>query len=234
MKLNDSAHRFLADNQIPCHDEKFFSMALIHPSYAQENKTRYSNQRLEFLGDAVLNFVTADYLYINYPEKAEGDLTKIRARVVCENALVDIAVRINLGSYLLLGRGEEKSGGRQRKSILADAVEAIIGAIYLDQGIMPARDFILKHLEDTIHQTAEGEFRDFKSRLQEIVQARGNNNVYYETIEESGPLHAKIFEVGVYYENYLLARGSGRSKKEAEQCAAEKVLQDATLLNQLL
>ena len=234
MKLKDSAHRFLADNQISCHDEKFFSMALIHPSYAQENKTRYSNQRLEFLGDAVLNFVTADYLYNNYPEKAEGDLTKIRARVVCENALVDIAVRINLGSYLLLGRGEEKSGGRERRSILADAVEAIIGAIYLDQGIQLARDFILKHLKDTISQTAEGEFRDFKSRLQEIVQAHGSNNVYYETIEESGPLHAKIFEVGVYYENHLLARGSGRSKKEAEQSAAEKVLQDSTLLNQLL
>jgi ribonuclease-3 len=233
MKPKESAHRFLVDNQIACRGEKFFSMALIHPSYAQENKTRYSNQRLEFLGDAVLNFVTADYLYNNYPEKAEGDLTKIRARVVCENALVDVAGRINLGNYLLLGRGEEKSGGRERKSILADAVEAVIGAIYLDQGIQPARDFILKHLEDTIQQTAEGEFRDFKSRLQEIVQAQGSNNVYYETIEESGPLHAKIFEVGVYYENRLLARGSGRSKKEAEQCAAEKVLQDAALLKKL-
>lgn len=234
MKLKDSTHRFLEDNQISCRNEKYFSMALIHPSYAQENKTRHSNQRLEFLGDAVLNFVTADYLYNHYPDKAEGDLTKIRARVVCENALVDVAARIDLGSYLLLGRGEEKSGGRQRKSILADAVEAIIGAIYLDQGIQSARDFILRHLEETIHQTAEGEFRDFKSRLQEIVQARCSSNVYYETLEESGPLHAKIFEVGVYYENHLLARGSGRSKKEAEQHAAEKVLQDLTLLNRLL
>lgn len=234
MKLKDSAHRFLEDNQISCRNEKYFSMALIHPSYAQENKTRHSNQRLEFLGDAVLNFVTADYLYNHYPDKAEGDLTKIRARVVCENALVDVAARIDLGSYLLLGRGEEKSGGRQRKSILADAVEAIIGAIYLDQGIQSARDFILRHLEETIHQTAEGEFRDFKSRLQEMVQARCSSNVYYETLEESGPLHAKIFEVGVYYENHLLARGSGRSKKEAEQHAAEKVLQDLTLLNRLL
>lgn len=234
MKLKDSTHRFLVDNQISCRNEKYISMALIHPSYAQENKTRHSNQRLEFLGDAVLNFVTADYLYNHYPDKAEGDLTKIRARVVCENALVEVAVRIDLGSYLLLGRGEEKSGGRQRKSILADAVEAIIGAIYLDQGIQSARDFILRHLEETIHQTAEGEFRDFKSRLQEIVQARCSSNVYYETLEESGPLHAKIFEVGVYHENHLLARGSGRSKKEAEQHAAEKVLQDTTLLNRLL
>ncbi|HPF19701.1 MAG TPA: ribonuclease III [Syntrophomonas sp.] len=234
MKRKDTTHRFLEDNQISCRDEHYFSMALIHPSYAQENKTRHSNQRLEFLGDAVLNFVTADYLYTHYPNKAEGDLTKIRARVVCENALVDVAAQIDLGSYLLLGRGEEKSGGRQRKSILADAVEAVIGAIYLDQGMPSARDFILKHLQETIHQTAEGEFRDFKSRLQEIVQARGSHNVYYETLEESGPLHAKVFEVGVYYESHLLARGTGSTKKEAEQHAAEKVLQDMHLLNQFL
>ena len=234
MSLKDSAHRFLVDNQIFCQDEKLFSMALIHPSYAQENKTRQSNQRLEFLGDAVLNFVTAEYLYNQYPDKAEGDLTKIRARVVCENALVDIAANIKIGSYILLGRGEEKSGGRQRKSILADTVEAIIGAIYLDQGLVPARDFILKHLQNTIQETAEGEFRDFKSRLQEIVQAHCSHNVHYETIEESGPLHAKVFEVGVFYDNQLLARGLGKSKKEAEQNAAEKVLQDSSILNQIL
>lgn len=233
MKLQESAQKFLADNHITCRDAHYFSMALTHPSYAQENKAYHSNQRLEFLGDAVLNFVTADYLYNHYPEKAEGDLTKIRARVVCENALADIAVRINLGSYLLLGRGEEKSGGRQRRSILADTVEAVIGAIYLDQGIQPAREFILKHLEDFILQTAEGEFRDFKSRLQELVQARCSSNVYYETIEESGPLHDKIFEVGVFYENQLLARGVGKSKKEAEQHAAEKVLQQPSLLDRL-
>lgn len=234
MKLKDSARRFLLDNQIPYRDESLFSTALIHPSYAQENKAGHNNQRLEFLGDAVLNFVTAEYLYNHYPEKAEGDLTRIRARVVCESALVEIAGQINLGAYILLGRGEEKSGGRQRKSILADTMEAVIGAVYLDQGIQSARDFILKHLEETIQQTADGEFRDFKSRLQEIVQARCSNNVYYDTIEESGPLHAKVFKVGVYYDNRLLASGSGRSKKEAEQCAAEKVLQDLSLLKRLL
>ena len=234
MSLKDSAHRFLLDNQLSCRDEKLFARALIHPSYAQENKTQYNNQRLEFLGDAVLNFIAAEYLYKQYPDKAEGDLTKIRALVVCENALVDIACRIKLGSYILLGRGEDKSGGRQRKSILADTVEAIIGAIYLDQGLEQARDFILKHLEESIQTTADGEVRDFKSRLQEIVQARCSHNVHYETIEERGPLHAKVFEVGVFYDHHLLAEGKGKSKKEAEQNAAERVLRNSTLLNKIL
>lgn len=233
MSLQDSTHRFLLDNQIVCNDERLFTMALIHPSYVQKNKTQHNNQRLEFLGDAVLNFITAEYLYKHYPDKAEGDLTKIRARVVCEKALVDVANRIELGPYIQLGRGEDKSGGRQRKSILADTVEAVIGAMYLDQGLDYARDFILKHLEDSIKATAAGEVRDFKSRLQEIVQARCSHNVYYRTMEESGPLHAKIFVVGVFYKDNLLASGQGKSKKEAEQSAAEKVLKNPEILDQL-
>ncbi len=228
------AHSFWLDNQIPCQDQKLMGMALIHPSFAQEHNTPQNNQRLEFLGDAVLDFVVAEYLYKNYANKAEGDLTQIRARVVCEAALVEIAKRIDLGQYILLGRGEEMSGGRQRKSILADTVEAIIGAIYLDQGMESARSFILKHLEATIRATAGGEYQDHKSRLQEIVQARSRDNVYYQITEETGPAHAKIFVAGVFYNNELLASGQGKSKKEAEQNAAEKVLKDPGILDRLV
>lgn len=231
MKLKKSVNTFIQDNQIAMQDEKLLGMALIHPSFAQEQNTHQNNQRLEFLGDAVLDFLVAEYLYKNYPDKAEGDLTQIRARVVCEKALVEIAKHINLGQYILLGRGEEMSGGRQRKSILADTVEAIIGAIYLDQGIDAARSFVLKHLESTIKATAGGEYQDYKSRLQEHVQARSRDNVYYQITDETGPAHAKMFVAGVFYNNDLLASGQGRSKKEAEQNAAEKVLKDPSLLN---
>lgn len=233
MSSKNLMHTFLRDNQISFRDEGLIAMALIHPSYAQEKNTLQNNQRLEFLGDAVLDFIVGEFLYRTYPDKAEGDLTQIRARVVCEKALVDIAVSIDLGQYILLGRGEEMSGGRQRKSILADTVEAIIGAIYLDQGIDHARRFILKHLEEIIRATADGEYQDYKSRLQEIVQARSRENVHYQITEETGPAHAKVFVAGVFYNDELLASGQGKSKKEAEQSAAEKVLQTPSILNQL-
>ncbi len=224
---------FLADNQLSFHDEGLIAMALIHPSYAQEKNSLQNNQRLEFLGDAVLDFIVGEFLYINYPDKAEGDLTQIRARVVCEKALVEIARKINLGQYILLGRGEEMSGGRQRKSILADTVEAVIGAIYLDQGIDNARSFILKHLEESIRTTAGGEYQDYKSRLQEIVQARSRENVHYQITDETGPAHAKVFVAGVFYNDELLASGQGKSKKEAEQNAAEEVLHNPDILKRL-
>lgn len=234
MSARHSSRAFLIDNNISYEDEKLLGMALVHPSYAQEHNTHNNNQRLEFLGDAVLDFVVAEYLYKNYPDKAEGDLTQIRARVVCEKALVDIARKINLGQYILLGRGEEMSGGRQRDSILADTIEAIIGAIYLDQGLAEARSFILKHLEEIMRATAGGDYQDHKSRLQEIVQARSRDNVYYRIIEENGPAHAKIFVAGVYYNDELLATGQGKSKKEAEQNAAEKVLREPGILHKLV
>lgn len=233
MSPRNLIHSFLRDNQISFQDEELIAMALIHPSYAQEKNTLHNNQRMEFLGDAVLDFIVGEFLYRNYPDKAEGDLTQIRARVVCEKALVEIARKINLGQYILLGRGEEMSGGRQRKSILADTVEAVIGAIYLDQGIDNARSFILKHLEENIRVTAGGEYQDYKSRLQEIVQARSRENVHYQITEETGPAHAKVFVAGVFYNDELLASGQGKSKKEAEQNAAEKVLRTPEILNRL-
>ena len=137
-------------------------MALTHPSYAQEKNFEQNNQRLEFLGDAVLSFVVAEYLYNHYQNKAEGELTKIRARVVCERSLLNVAREINLGKYVLLGKGEEMSGGRKRKSILADTVEAVIGAIYLDQGYEEVKRFILKHLEKNIIEGANGNYYDYK------------------------------------------------------------------------
>lgn len=232
--MKNLVRNFMQDNQLSFLDDNLISMALIHPSYAQEKNTVQNNQRLEFLGDAVLDFIVGEYLYVNYPDKAEGDLTQIRARVVCEKALVEIAAQINLGKYILLGRGEEMSGGRQRKSILADTVEAVIGAIYLDQGIDQARSFILKHLEETIRATAGGDYQDYKSRLQEIVQARSRENVRYQITDETGPAHAKIFVAGVFFNDELLASGQGKSKKEAEQNAAEKVLKTPSILNRLV
>ncbi len=230
MSVRNSGHSFLVDHQIKFNNEELMSTALIHPSYAQERSALSNNQRLEFLGDAVLDFVVAEYLYQSFADKAEGDLTQIRSRVVCEKALVDMAGRINIGKYLLLGRGEDMSGGRNRRSILADTVEAVIGAIYLDQGLECAREFILKHLEPVIMETAKGDYQDYKSRLQEIVQARSKDNVHYEIMSEAGPAHAKSFVAGVFFKNELLASGQGKSKKEAEQDAAEKALAKGSIM----
>lgn len=228
-----SASKFLEKNGLKFNREEHMYMALTHPSYAQEKNTVSNNQRLEFLGDAVLNFTVAEYLYNNYMGKAEGELTKIRARVVCEKALTEVAGNLNLGHYLMLGKGEEMSGGRNRRSILADAVEAVIGAIFLDQGIDSARSFILAHLEYLIKDTANGEYYDYKSRLQELVQGKDKENVSYAIIEESGPAHAKTFVTGVSYKEQLLATGEGKSKKEAEQNAAERVLKDPDILKSI-
>jgi len=224
------AREFIETNQIKCNDLNLIALAFAHPSYAQEKNKINTNQRLEFLGDAVLNLVVAEYIFKRYPEKAEGELTKIRSRVVCESALDNWAHEMQLGKYLLLGKGEDKSGGRGRKSILADAVEAVIGAIYLDQGFQGAADFIKSYLIEAIEDTASGDFYDYKSRLQELVQAKNKSNVIYEILNENGPAHAKVFTAGVYYEDKLLATGIGRSKKEAQQKAAGKVVNDPHLL----
>ncbi len=217
---------FLEDNNLGFNNAELIVTALTHPSYHQEKNTEANNQRLEFLGDAVLNLIVAENIYKNYSDKDEGELTKIRARVVCESSLVKVAEKFNLGNYLLLGRGEEMSGGRKRKSILADTVEAIIGALYLDQGIDFTTNFVMKYLDDVIRKTADGDYYDYKSRLQEIVQAWDKENVHYELLEEHGPAHAKTFVMGVYYKGKWLASGNGRTKKEAEQRAAQTALKD--------
>lgn len=202
--------------------------ALTHSSYANEHK-RFNityNERLEFLGDSVLGLVVSDYIFNKYPNYPEGDLTKLRATVVCEPSLSYVARRINLGKYLLLGKGEEVTGGRERVSILADAFEALIGAIYIDGRLGSARKFVLKNLSDVIEDAVSGGelFTDYKTQLQETLQKKTKSKIEYKVVLEEGPDHNKIFHTEVSVRNKVLGVGVGKSKKEAEQNAAKRAL----------
>ncbi len=199
--------------------------ALTHSSYANEKKLNVYNERLEFLGDSVLGIVISDYLFRNYPKLPEGELTKTRAKIVCEPTLADCARIIALGDYLLLGKGEEATGGRYRTSLLADAFEALIGAIYLDGGIQSAQEFILSNMKNIIKDAIEGKiFIDYKTKLQEIIQNQGNNTITYELIDEDGPDHNKTFFTQVKKNDIVIGYGNGKSKKESEQNAAKMAL----------
>lgn len=199
--------------------------ALTHSSYSYEHPGSRHNQRLEFLGDAVLEIVVSEHLYLWLPDAAEGDLTKIRAAVVCEPALAQVAREIGLGGYLRMGRGEELSGGRERASVLADAFEAFLGAIYLDQGLETARRFALQRLEPLIVNTLAGKGEaDYKTRLQELLQKKSPEPLRYIIIKEVGPDHSKVFTAGVLYRGRVLGQGVGRTKKDAEQHAAREAL----------
>ncbi len=195
--------------------------ALTHSSYANENRGRglQSNERLEFLGDSVLGMVVADYLFRNHPDKPEGELTRLRASLVCETSLVVVAQEWNLGQYLLLGKGEEQGGGRTRRSIQADAVEAVLAAVYLDGGITYARNLIQTYILDRVEQEKRTP-SDYKTALQELVQRESGRVLSYHLIGESGPDHAKEFTVEVRLNDQGVGTGTGRSKKEAEQNAA--------------
>ncbi|MDR3563847.1 MAG: ribonuclease III [Negativicutes bacterium] len=208
-------------------DSGLLRQALTHTSFANEAKgeTIPNNERLEFLGDAVLDLIVSEYLYRQYSHLPEGELTKARAAIVCEQALANQAIAIRLGESLLLGRGEAASGGRERVSILADAFEAVIGAIYLDGGYAAARQFILSHLQQGLASIERGEYaKDYKTLLQEIAQRSGDCKISYEVIAESGPDHHKTFEVAVFVNGGRQGTGTGRSKKEAEQRAALEAL----------
>lgn len=201
--------------------------ALTHTSFANETRpvTVEHNQRLEFLGDAVLELVISDYLFNNYPHHEEGVLTKIRAAVVCEPSLSRVAQGLRLGQSLRLGRGEERTGGRERPAALADAFEALVGAIYLDQGLEKARSFILQNLEEAVIAYARGNHAgDYKSELQERIQQYTDEPLTYIILEETGPDHNKLFTAGVKFRNELWGTGKGRTKKEAEQTAAGNAL----------
>jgi ribonuclease-3 len=205
-------------------DKKNLLLALTHSSYANESRDKNleSNERLEFLGDAVLNIVISDYIYRNYAWLSEGDMTKARARIVCEASLVQCAAKLGLGSFLLLGKGEEMNGGRSRASILSDAFEAVIGSIYLDGGLEMAGRFIISMLKERLDDFRDpGPFFDFKTQLQELVQKKGDDKVTYELVEEKGPDHDKTFVVKVKIGEKESGLGEGRSKKEAEQAAAK-------------
>ena len=207
-------------------DKQLIRQAFSHSSYANENKhPNGSNERLEFLGDSVLSIVVSDYLYKHLTSVAEGDLTKLRASLVCEKSLHIFAKQIDLGDFLLLGKGEENTGGRERPSILADAFEAVIAAIYLDGGMEAARKHILRFIPDDLEHDAKKAFSDFKTVLQEVVQKNPEEKVEYVLIGEEGPDHNKRFVVEVMLNSQVIGKGKGRSKKEAEQLAAKEALE---------
>lgn len=208
-------------------DIKWLDLAMTHSSYANEMKhtakVQY-NERLEFLGDAVLSIVVSDYLFKNYTAQ-EGDLTKLRASIVCEKSLDVMAKKIDLGKYLKLGRGEELTGGRERPSILADAFEALISAIYMDGGIEKARDFVLPFVKEMLADEHRISFRDYKTMLQEIIQQNPEEKLQYFLAAEKGPDHDKRFIVEVRLNSNVIGVGEGKSKKNAEQMAAKEALE---------
>ena len=203
---------------------RYLDIALTHSSYANEVKKNISsNERQEFLGDAVLSIVVSDYLFHTY-HLAEGDLTKLRAALVCEKSLWEFSQALGLGDFLKLGRGEEMMGGRTRPSILADAFEALIAAIYLDGGIEPARRFVLGYIVDALENRDVLAFSDYKTMLQEIIQKIPEERLSYVLVNESGPDHNKKFLVEVRLNSNVIGVGCGGSKKSAEQAAAREAL----------
>ena len=217
-------------------DIDILRLALTHSSYANEikakNKHMLCNERLEFLGDSILSLITSEYIFTEYSELPEGELTKIRADAVCEDALADYSRRIGLGNYLLLGHGEEMNGGRERKSICADAFEALIAAIYTDtehsggDAFARAREFVLpfvsSHIKDSIKNGANS---DSKTKLQQIIQQVNGEVLEYVVVSEEGPDHMKSFVVEAHLNSNVIGTGRGRSKREAEQAAAKKALE---------
>jgi len=209
-------------------DRALLLTALSHSSYANENKGSglTSNERLEFLGDSVLGQVVASHLYLSYPKMPEGQMTRLRAELVCEQSLYEVACSLELGKYIRLGKGEENTGGRQRESILADAVEAIIAALYLDGGLETAKGFIDRHILANSDIGETRLFSDYKTVLQEYVQRKNGQSLSYELISESGPDHMKTFTMQVLLNDKPIGVGRGHTKKEAEQYAAKNGLEE--------
>lgn len=206
------------------HDKKLLKQALTHSSFTNEQKINKTEdyERLEFLGDAVLEMISSQFLFHTYPKLSEGELTKLRASMVCEPALAFCARDLELGQFIRLGKGEELSGGRERESITSDVMEAVIGAIFLDGGTERAREFILRFILSDLENKQL--FYDSKSNLQELMQGTLKKEFHYELLEESGPEHSKSFVVEVIMEGKSLGRGLGRTKKAAEQQAAYEAL----------
>ena len=201
--------------------------AITHSSYAKERKSQHIkyNERLEFLGDAVLSIVVSDYIFKHCPELPEGELTKLRASLVCEKSLFEFAKIIDLGKYLILSKGERNNGGAERPSILSDAFEALIAAIYIDGGSEPASKHILNFVIPAIKNSKTKKNKDYKTTLQEIVQKNPGEKLEYVLVAESGPDHNKHFVVEVHLNSNVIGKGGGRSKKEAEQQAAHEALE---------
>lgn len=206
-------------------DKTLLQNALTHSSYANENRLRgiQDNERLEFLGDAILGFVVAEHLFRLFPDRPEGELTRIRADLVCETNLAKRAATVRLGDYLLLGHGEDHGGGRKRASIVSDAMESVIAAAYMDGGFEAARGIVDRLILVDIPSGRPNNF-DYKTALQELVQRKKDQVLHYELIGESGPDHDKHFEVEVHLNGWCVGEGSGSSKKRAEQAAAEAAI----------
>ncbi len=207
-------------------DKQLLNKALTHTSYAYENKVE-SNEKLEFLGDSILEFVSSMYLFENYPNLKEGEMTKVRATVVCEESLYKIAKRLNFSDFLNLGKSEKMSTNEVRPAILADSVEAVIAGIYLDGGLEEAKKFIIKNLKQEIEKASQnvGQ-KDYKTVLQEKLQEHGEVKIEYTIINETGPDHDKTFEAEVKCNNKKLATGKGKNKKHAEMEAAKRALEN--------
>lgn len=207
-------------------EPQLLERALTHKSFANENKVPYHNERMEFLGDAVLTLIVSEHLMITCPDSTEGDLSRLRAAIVSEPALAVIGRTLSLGAYLLLGKGEEQTGGRDKDSLLADALEALIAALYLDAGKDAAGAFILRFFEDVIRKScASRASLDYKTALQERCQERLKQLPEYRVASETGPDHQKQFDVELLVKGQVYGRGSGKSKKEAEQKAAKEALE---------
>ncbi len=207
-------------------NKKLLDEALTHTSYANEYRTN-SNEKLEFLGDSILEFISSKHLYKNYPYLHEGELTKLRATVVCEDSLYEVAKKLNISQYIRVGRSEMINKGKYKPTILADSIEAIIAAIYFDGGLDKAEKFILDNLKDAMEIASKhvGQ-KDYKTVLQEELQKNGNINLEYKIIEETGPDHDKTFTAEVTLNDTVLAQGIGKKKKQAEMQAAKKALEN--------
>ncbi|MBU3214120.1 ribonuclease III [Clostridium estertheticum] len=206
-------------------DKDLLKTAITHSSYANQKKKVEFNERLEFLGDSVLQLIISEHLYSRFTQKPEGYLTKIRSLIVCENSLCDIANSWELGLYMNMSKGEEITGGRNRVSILADCVEAVLAAVYLDKGIEYSKEFILNNFKTTIEKAINNEIiLDYKTKLQEIFQQNGEVNICYELVKFEGPPHRRKFFVNILINDCVKGSGQGFSKKEAEQNAAKEVM----------
>ncbi len=200
--------------------------ALIHSSYANEVRgNTHSNERLEFLGDSVLSIIVSEHIYNKFPNMPEGELTRMRASLVCEKSLYAFSRELGFGEYLKLGKGEDKNGGRERESILADAFEAVLAAIYLDGGMSAAKKHIMNTVLRDLKHHEDDSFKDYKTTLQEIIQRNPEESVSYILTDESGPDHNKLFTVEVHLNSNVIGKGSGKSKKQAEQMAARQALE---------
>ncbi|MVO99191.1 ribonuclease III [Paenibacillus lutrae] len=231
--MNRDVNQLQADVNIRFQDHDLLRQAFTHSSYVNEHRMAnyQDNERLEFLGDAVLELTVSEYLYFKYPHRTEGELTKLRASIVCEPSLVNFAEKLNFGIYVQLGKGEEMTGGRSRPALLADVFEGFIGALYLDQGLEAVKSFLNQHVFPYV--SAEGKLLiiDYKTQLQEYTQHHNMGSLEYRIVEERGPAHEREFLSEVCMDGKQLGKGAGRSKKEAEQQAASQAL---TKLNVLM